>query len=44
MLLIKRIKKVGLPDEMISLIREWLSTRYFYVGLEGATLKYTAPG
>ena len=33
-LLLKRLKKVGLPQDMISLISEWLSTRYFYVGLE----------
>ena len=33
-LLLKRIKKLGLPDDMISLISKWLSIRYFYVGLE----------
>ena len=33
-LLIKRISILGLPNDMISLIGEWLRTRYFYVGLE----------
>ena len=33
-LLIKRIKKLGLPGDMISLISKWLSIRYFRVGLE----------
>jgi hypothetical protein len=33
-LLLKRIKILGLPDDMITLISEWLSTRYSYVGLD----------
>ena len=33
-LLIRRIRIVGLPNDMVSLISEWLTTRYFYVGLD----------
>ena len=34
-LLLKRLKIMGLPCDMISLISEWLTTRYFYVSLDG---------
>ena len=32
-LLNKRLRILGLPSDMMSLISEWLKTRYFYVGL-----------
>ena len=34
-LLIKRLRIVGIPDDIISLVSEWLTTRYFYVSLDG---------
>ena len=34
-LLLKRLKIMGLPSDIILLVSEWLTTRYFYVSLEG---------
>ena len=34
-LLLKRMKILGLPDDLIDLVRIWLSTRYFYVSIKG---------
>jgi hypothetical protein len=34
-LLLKRMKIVGLPDDLIDLVRIWLSTRYFYASIKG---------
>ena len=34
-LLIKRLKIIGLPSDIICLINEWLNTRYFYVSVDG---------
>lgn len=33
-LLLKRLQIVGLPDDLIELIKKWLSTRYFYVSID----------
>ena len=35
-LLMKRLRIIGLPDDMIELISNWLTTRYFYVSIEGS--------
>ena len=35
-LLIKRLKIIGLPSDLIKLIRTWLSHRKFYVNIEGS--------
>ena len=34
-LLLKRLKIVGLPDDLIELVNKWLTTRYFYVSIDG---------
>ena len=34
-LLLKRLKIMGLPSDIILLVSEWLTTRYFYISLEG---------
>ena len=34
-LLLKRLKIMGLPSDIVFLVSEWLTTRYFYVSLEG---------
>ena len=34
-LLLKRLKIIGLPDDLIILVRNWLSIRYFYVTVDG---------
>ena len=34
-LLLRRLKILGLPGDIISLISEWLTNRYFYVGIDG---------
>ena len=34
-LLLKRLKIVGLPEDIIELIKVWLSTRYYYVNING---------
>ena len=36
-LLIKRLKIIGLPDDVINLIKEWLSNRSYYVDIDGDT-------
>ena len=37
-LLIKRLKIIGIPNDIISLVDEWLTTRYFYVNIGGESL------
>jgi hypothetical protein len=34
-LLLKRLKIIGLPDDLLTLINNWLTERYFYVSVEG---------
>ena len=34
-LLPKKLQIIGLPDDMINLISNWLTERYFYVSIEG---------
>ena len=34
-LLLKRMKVIGLPNDLIELVNKWLSTRYFYVSIDG---------
>ena len=34
-LLIKKLRIIGLPDDIISLANEWLTYRYFYVNVVG---------
>ena len=34
-LLLKRLRIMGLPSDIVLLISEWLQTRYFYVSIEG---------
>ena len=34
-LLIKRMKIIGIPDDIIELVQSWLSERYFYVSIDG---------
>ena len=34
-LLLRRLKIMGIPDDLIILLSEWLKNRYFYVSLEG---------
>ena len=34
-LLLKRLKILGLPNDLIELIKEWLKDRYFYISVEG---------
>ena len=34
-LLIKKLKIKGLPDDIVSLVNEWLTVRYFYVNVSG---------
>ena len=34
-LLLLRLRRIGLPDDVISLVGNWLSLRYFYVSVEG---------
>ena len=34
-LLLKRLRVMGLPRDIITLLSEWLTNRYFYVSLEG---------
>ena len=36
-LLIIRLRRIGLPDDVISLVRNWLSLRYYYVSVDGAS-------
>ena len=36
-LLIKRLTIMGLPDDLVELIRIWLTERYFYVEIDGVT-------
>ena len=36
-LLIKRLIIIGLPDDVIQLINEWLTNRYYYVDINGKT-------
>jgi hypothetical protein len=36
-LLIKRLKIIGLQDDVIELIREWLTNRFYYVDIYGKT-------
>ena len=36
-LLIKRLKIIGLPDDLIELVSNWLTTRYFYVTIDGVS-------
>jgi len=35
-LLLKRLRIMGLPCDMVTLISEWLSNRFYYVSLGGA--------
>ena len=37
-LLMKRLKIIGLPEDIISLIRIWLSNRSYYVTVDGSNL------
>ena len=32
--LLKRLEILGLPDDLVTLIREWLTNRYFYVSID----------
>ena len=34
-LLIKRMRAIGLPEDLIILVEEWLQTRYYYVSVNG---------
>ena len=34
-LLLKRLTVIGLPNDMLTLISNWLKTRYFYVSVDG---------
>ena len=34
-LLLKRMKIVGIPDDIIELVKNWLTERYFYVSIDG---------
>jgi hypothetical protein len=34
-LLLKRMKIIGLPDDITQLVENWLSERYFYVSING---------
>ena len=34
-LLLKRLEIIGLPDDIRILVRNWLSSRYFYVDIDG---------
>ena len=34
-LLLKRLEIIGLPDDILILVRNWLSSRYFYVDIDG---------
>ena len=34
-LLIRRLQIVGLPSDIVSLVSEWLTTRYFFVSVDG---------
>ena len=36
-LLIKRLGIIGLPDDVISLVENWLTGRFFYVDVDGIT-------
>ena len=36
-LLIKRLRIMGLPDDVIGLIETWLTERFFYVDIDGVT-------
>ena len=36
-LLIKRLKIIGLPVDLIDLVSKWLTVRYFYVTIEGVS-------
>ena len=38
-LLIKRLRKIGLPDDVVDLIKVWLKERYFYVSVHGVESK-----
>ena len=35
-LLLKRLQIIGLPDDLVSLIRNWLSERYYHVNVDGS--------
>jgi hypothetical protein len=37
-LLVKGFRQIGLPDDLVILIGNWLSTRYFYVSINGSNL------
>ena len=34
-LLIKRLQIIGLPNDLVELVSEWLTNRYFYVSIDG---------
>ena len=34
-LLLKRLKIMGLPSDLITLVSEWLTTRFFFVSIDG---------
>ena len=34
-LLIARLRWLGLPDDVITIVGNWLSLKYFYVGVNG---------
>ena len=39
-LLLKRIKIIGLPEDVIDLIKCWLTDRFFYVTVDGQNYFY----
>ena len=36
-LLVKRMKIIGLPEDITSLVETWLTERFFYVEVDGVT-------
>ena len=40
-LLLKRLKVIGLPKDVIKLIEIWLEQRHFYVDIEGSVSELT---
>ena len=37
-LLVKRMKIIGLPEDITSLVEIWLTERFFYVEVDGVTM------
>jgi hypothetical protein len=34
-LLVKRLRIIGLPDDVVDLIKVWLMNRFYYVSIDG---------